>query len=128
MITIKDNEDGQIQISEDVVAVIANTAACEVDGVVAPEGNFASGIADLLKKRNFTKGVKVEIVDSEVHVCINISVKFGYKIPDVTLTVQKKVKSSIEMMTGLKVVEVDVNIMTINYDKEKKQDKKSDKK
>jgi len=125
MIMLKDDESGQVQISDDVIAVIANTAALEIDGVVATESNFTENIADLLRKKNFARGVKVETDDAEIKILINLFVKFGYKIPEVTLEVQKKIKSAIEMMTGLIVSEVNVNITGINFEKEKKIDKKS---
>jgi uncharacterized alkaline shock family protein YloU len=130
MITLRNGEDGQVQISEDVIAIIANTTALDIDGVVTPEGSFTGSIAELLRKKNFSKGVKVEIDEerNEIALLINIAIKFGYKISEITLDVQKKVKSAIEMMTGLKVVEVNVNVNGINFEKEKKQDKKSDKK
>ena len=116
MVMIKDDESGLVQISDDVIAIIANTAALEVEGVVTTH----SGIAEILGKKNFSKGVKVEINDSQVSLAINLSVKFGYKIPDVMLEVQKKIKSSIETMTGLLVTEINVNVIGINFDKEKK--------
>ncbi len=120
MIMLKDNESGQVQISDDVIAVIANTAAFEVEGVVVPENNFAGGIAEMLGKKNLTKGVKTEIDGEQVKVSINLSVKFGYKVPDVANQVQMKIKSSIETMTGLCVTQIDVNVMGINFEKEKK--------
>lgn len=116
MIMLKDNESGQVQISDDVIAVISNTAALEVEGVIGT----ASGFADILGKKNLSKGVKVDVDDNEVKVSINLSVKFGYKVPDVANEVQKKIKSAIETMTGLTVTQIDVNVTGINFEKEKK--------
>lgn len=116
MIMLKDNESGQVQISEDVIAVIANTAALEIDGVIANTGGFT----EILGKKNSAKGVKIEIDGQEVKVSVNMSVKFGCKIPDITLEAQSKIKSSIETMTGLSVTEVNINVTGINFEKEKK--------
>jgi len=121
MITLRENEDGQVQISEDVIAVISNTVALEFKGVAAIGNNFADGIAEMLGKKNLSKGVKIEIIDnSQVKVSLNLSVRFGYKIPDLMFEVQKKIKSSIEDMTGLCVTQININVTSINFDKEKK--------
>ena len=119
MIMLKDDETGQIQIADDVIATISNTAAFEVEGVVNQEGNFSGGIAEILGKRSLTKGVKIEVEDTKVKIFINLTVKFGYKLADVADQVQKKIKSLVETMTGLKVTQIDVNIIGINFGREK---------
>ena len=54
-------ENGSIQISNEVIATIAGTAAMEVEGVVGMSSNLAGGISELLGKKNPGKGVKVDI-------------------------------------------------------------------
>lgn len=121
MITLKENESGQVQISEDVIAVIANTTALDFKGVAAIGNSFADGIAEMLGKKSFSKGVKVEVInDSNIKVSLSLSVRFGYKIPDLIFEVQKKIKSSIEDMTGLCVVQININVTSISFEKEKK--------
>ena len=119
MIMLKDDETGQIQIADDVIATISNTAAFEVEGVVSQEGNFSSGIAEILGKRNLTKGVRIEVDDTKVKISINLSVKFGYKLAEVADNVQKKIKSLVETMTGLNVTQIDVNVIGISFAREK---------
>lgn len=58
---IKTENEG-IQISNDVVAVIAGVAVSEVPGVAGMAGGFAGGITEVLSgKKNLAKGIKVEV-------------------------------------------------------------------
>lgn len=61
-------ELGNIKIADDVVAIIAGLAATEVEGVVGMSGGIAGGIADILGKRNLSKGVKVEVGDQQASI------------------------------------------------------------
>ena len=52
--------ENNIEISDDVVAVIAGMAASEVSGVAEMAGGFAGGISEVLRgKKNLAKGIKV---------------------------------------------------------------------
>ncbi len=118
---IKTNSDviGQVQIADEVIAIIAGTAAMEVDGVAATGGNMTNDLAGIIGKRNFSKGVRVNIIDGDVSVEIGISVKFGYKVQEIAYEVQKKVKNAIETMTALNVLDVDVSVLAVNFEKDK---------
>ncbi|KAB2951678.1 Asp23/Gls24 family envelope stress response protein [Heliorestis acidaminivorans] len=108
-------EFGHIRIANEVVATIAGLAATEVEGVTAMSGGIGGGIAEMLGRKNLTKGVKVEVGEKEAAVDLNIVVDFGSKIPEVAKAVQENVKRSIESMTGLAVVEVNVHIQGVNF-------------
>lgn len=116
-------EFGSVKISDDVVAIIAGLAATEVKGVAGMSGGIAGGIAELLGRKNLSKGVKVTIGEKEVTVDLYIVVEFGVKIPDVAWEVQDKVKKAIETMTGLNVVDVNIHVQGVNMEKEKEQKK-----
>lgn len=112
---------GQIQIADEVIAVIAGTAAMEIDGIVGMASNFTGDLAEIMGKRNLSKGVKVNVGEDSVSVELNLIIKFGYKIQDVSLEVQQKVKTAIETMTGLQSKEIDINIVGIHLNKVQKQ-------
>ena len=102
---IKTENEG-IQISSDVVAVIAGVAVSEVQGVSGMSGGFAGGITEVLSgKKNLAKGIKVDIEEDT-----------GSRIPDVAFEIQNRVKKSVENMTGLKVQEVNVHVQGVNTD------------
>ena len=113
---IKSENDG-IQISSDVVAVIAGVAVSEVQGVSGMSGGFAGGITEVLSgKKNLAKGIKVEINEDTARIDVNIIVEYGSRIPDVAFEIQNRVKKSVENMTGLKVEEVNVHVQGVNTD------------
>jgi uncharacterized alkaline shock family protein YloU len=113
---------GQIQIADEVIAVIAGTAALEIDGVAGMYGNLTGDLAERLGRKNFSKGIKVEVSGQSVAVEVNLTVKFGYKIQDVSVEVQRRVKTAVETMTGLAVAQVNITVSGIIHDKEKPRD------
>ncbi|WP_409346445.1 Asp23/Gls24 family envelope stress response protein [Paenibacillus sp. MBLB4367] len=106
---------GNIQIAPEVIEVIAGLAAIEVDGVAGMSGGFAGGIAELLGRKNLSKGVKVEVGQREAAVDVSIIVEYGHRIPEVAGAIQRNVKQAIESMTGLGVVEVNVHIHDVHF-------------
>lgn len=111
-------ENGQIKIADEVVGIIAGLAATEVKGVAGMSGGIAGGIAEILGRRNLSKGVKVQVGDSEATVDLYIIVEYGAKIPEVSWKVQESVKEAVETMTGLNVVEVNIHIQGVNIQKQ----------
>ncbi len=114
----KDSSLGSIRIADDVVSIIAGLAATEVDGIAGMSGGIAGGIAEILGRKNFSKGVKVEVGEKEAAVDLYIIVKYGIRIPDVALAAQENVKRAIETMTGLSVVEVNVHVQGVGFPEE----------
>ncbi|MBO5329398.1 Asp23/Gls24 family envelope stress response protein [Anaerotignum sp.] len=99
---------GQIQIADEVVGVIAVTAALEVEGVVA--GSHGKGITEFFGKKGHTKCTKVVKDENDAVVDMEIIVKFGTKVQKVATEVQERVKSTVETMTGLNVAVVNVSV------------------
>ncbi|WP_432665217.1 Asp23/Gls24 family envelope stress response protein [Wukongibacter baidiensis] len=120
--SIDNVEYGQVKISDEVVATIAGLAAAEVGGIYSMSGGFAGNISDLLGRKNLSKGVKVEVGEEEAAVDLNVVVEYGVKIPDVAWKVQEGVKSAIETMTGLKVVEVNIHVQGVYIPKKEKEE------
>jgi uncharacterized alkaline shock family protein YloU len=106
---------GAIRIADEVVAVIAGLAATEVEGLAGMSGGLAGGFAEILGRKNLSKGVRVEVGEKESAVDIFVIVEYGVKIPDVALKVQENVKNAIESMTGLKVVNVNVHVQGVSF-------------
>ena len=114
-VNVEENEG--IEISGDVIAVIAGVAVSEVQGVASMSGGFAGGITEVLSgKKNLAKGIKVDKTDDAVKIDVNIIVEYGSRIPDVAFEIQNRVKKSVENMTGLKVEEVNVHVQGVNTD------------
>ncbi len=118
-ITIESDENsGKIVFAEDVVATIATLAASEVEGVYGMSGSAFEGIGEKLGKKNYTKGIKVEVGSVECAVDMTIIVRYGFRIQEVCRNVQNAVKNAIETMTGLKVVQVNITVNSIVFAKE----------
>jgi uncharacterized alkaline shock family protein YloU len=106
---------GTIEIAPEVIEVIAGLATVEVDGVAGMSGGISSGIAELLGRKNLSKGVKVEVGQREAAVDVSIIVQYGRRIPEISAEIQRNVKRSIQTMTGLNVVEVNVHIHDVHF-------------
>lgn len=111
----EEQTENGIEISNDVIAVIAGVAVSEVQGVASMSGGFAGGITEVLSgKKNLAKGIKVEKSENSAKIDVNIIVEYGSRIPDVAFEIQNRVKKSVEDMTGFKVEEVNVHIQGVN--------------
>ncbi len=104
------DKDGNISISTDVIATIAAVAAKSIEGVSEMASSLTGGFAELLGKKNPSKGVKVAINGKDVKIDMFVVVEYGVKIPDVAWEIQGKTKNEVEAMTGLNVTAVNVNI------------------
>ena len=117
---VQENEapkTGSVNISNDVVSIVASLAASSVKGVSGMVSSMSGGIAELLGKKNMSKGVKVSVSDKDVTLNLSIIVEYGAKIPDVAWEIQEKVKSEVEAMTGLNVIAVNVSVEGVNVPK-----------
>ena len=119
-IVVNTADNNKIKIADDVVAVIAGKAVTEVQGVYEMSGGFAGGIGEVLSgKKNLAKGIKVAVTEKEAKIDVNIIVEYGVRIPEIAFEIQTKVKKAVEMMTGLKVTEVNVHVQGVNTNIEK---------
>jgi uncharacterized alkaline shock family protein YloU len=109
---------GEVRIADEVVAIIAGLAATEVEGVDSMAGNVTNGIVSRLGMKNLSKGVKVDVTEEHVSVDLALNIKYGYSIPATSEKVQDKVKSAIENMTGLTVLDVNIKVAGVNVSEE----------
>lgn len=127
-VTLKE-EGGQVNISDDVVAAIAGIAAGEIDGVYSMSGGVASGIAEKLgAKKSLQKGVKVDVKPEGSVIDLYITVEFGVRIPELSWNIQENVKNSVETMTGISVLKVNVHVDGVHFKEEERPQKKAPKK
>ena len=109
------NGDGGVNISEEVVGIIAGLGAVEVEGVDSLVGNLNSDNISKAGQGKLAKAIKVVDGDpGKIIVRMAINMKYGYDIPKVSGMVQEKVKQAVETMTGLEVTAVDIRIATVS--------------
>jgi uncharacterized alkaline shock family protein YloU len=109
-------DDGRISVAQGVVQKIAGMACREVSGVHSM-GSGGARTFGAIRERipgssgpNFAQGVGVEVGETQAAVDLDVVVDFGVSVADLGRSIQRNVKSSIERMTGLDVVEVNVNV------------------
>ncbi|MDR1589806.1 MAG: Asp23/Gls24 family envelope stress response protein [Oscillospiraceae bacterium] len=103
-------EYGSINISEDVIALIAGNEALSVDGVAALFSSHGKEIADIISKRGAARGVKIIIDDKSVAIDVFILVALGRPVSGIGGDVQRAVKDAVESAAGLSVSAVNVHI------------------
>lgn len=113
--TLKKESNGTISFANDVISTIAGLATMEIDGVAGMSGGLVDGITEFLGRKNFSKGIKVEVGSEEVAVDINIIVNYGISVPEVCQNIQQSVVKAVETMTGLRVIEVNVGIQGVAF-------------
>lgn len=117
--TLENGNMGQVQIADEVVAIIAGLAATEVEGVTSMAGNITNELVSKLGKKSLSKGIRVKVEDGIVNVNVALNIAYGYSVPKTCKKVQEKVKAAIENMTGLEVEKVDIQIANVSISKEK---------
>ena len=107
-------ENGSINISEEVIAAIAVGAVREVEGVSGMMTNLGGSVTDLVNnKKNAqkgTKGVKIDMTGTTLTLDLYLTVRYGFAIPEVAENAQEAVASSVEAMTGCTVGKVNIHV------------------
>jgi uncharacterized alkaline shock family protein YloU len=108
--------DGKISVAQGVVQKIAGIACREVSGVHTM-GVSSSRAFGAIRERipgssgpNVAQGVGVEVGETEAAIDLDIVVEYGVSIADLGRSIQRNVRQAVERMTGLEVIEVNVNV------------------
>lgn len=111
---------GEIELAPEVIEVIANIAANEIDGVYALQGNFSSDVKSLFGKSSYNNGVQLTTDEGGLSVDIFCNFKFGVNVPQVALEIQETVREQVFHMTEIELAEVNVHVVSIVPDKNEK--------
>ncbi len=113
------NELGQINISDEVIGVIAGVAAMECYGLVGMANrNIQDGISELLKIEHFSRGVEVSVVDDLLTIDLYVIVEYGTNITEVAHNIIEKVKYTVERLVGVKVKTINVRVQGVRVTKQ----------
>ena len=110
-------ENGSINISEEVINSMVRNAIAEVDGVAGLSNTAGAELAELIGLKTVTRGVKVQFVDNKIVVDMIITVKYGRNIVSVAKAVQDSVMTVVQSTTGIEQAEVNVHVSGIAFDK-----------
>ncbi|MBO4914504.1 MAG: Asp23/Gls24 family envelope stress response protein [Oscillospiraceae bacterium] len=104
-------ENGTINIAEDVVAAIVADTVKEVEGV----GAMSQNVTEQLSGKKAVRGVRVEKVEDAIVIDLYLMARYGYAIPEVAEKVQESVANAVGGMTGFTVKEVNVHVGGISF-------------
>lgn len=109
------SENGKIDVADQVISVIAGSAALDCYGLVgmASRKGLKDGIAELLGRENLSRGVEVRYENEQVHLDLYVIVSYGTKISEVAHNIQSKVKYVLEEVVGLKVDYVNIFVQGV---------------
>ncbi len=117
-----------LNISEEVIGIIAGLAASEVEGIAGMSLGFVDGLNQILgNNKKYSKGVKIDLDGKKVTIDLYVNVRYGVRIPDIAWSAQNAVKTAVENMTGLEVSAVNINVQGITFDKKESKESKEPK-
>ncbi len=105
------NALGEIEITDEVLSILAGITAIECYGIVGMASKRATdGLVELLGRDNLSRGVRVHAQGDEIIIEIFIIVEYGISISAVAKNVIDTVKYNVETITGLKVNKVNITV------------------
>lgn len=110
-------ENGSINISEEVISSIVRSAIAEVEGVAGLSNTAGSEIAELIGLKTTSRGVKVQFIENKIVVDVIITVCYGSNIVSVAKSVQDKLINVVQSTTGIDQAEVNVHVSGIAFEK-----------
>ncbi len=110
----RNQENGAVFISEDVIRSVVLHALNDIDGFVAISTTPGKEIVELISKKQWGKGIKVIFgEDDSLNVECNIIIDFGYNVMDVANAVQKTVAEALSGAAGINNADINVNVCGI---------------
>lgn len=108
-------KDGHVTITNEVIATIVGGTAIECYGIVgmASKSQIRDGIAEMLRKENFSRGVIVRQEEDKLHIDMYIIVSYGTKISEVAHNVQSQVKYTLNQSIGLDIDSVNIYVQGV---------------
>jgi len=120
--TVSLNTDtGNTRIADGVVAKIAGLAARDIPGVFSMGSGMARRVGQLKSlipgsSETAGQGVSVEVGEREAAIDLNIVTWYGQSIVEISEAVRRNVVGQVEGMTGLRVIEVNIQVDDIQVE------------
>ena len=110
-------ENGSINISEDVISSIDRAAISEVEGVSGLSTTAGAELAEMIGLKTLPKGVKIRFDGNRIITDAIITVSYGSNVVSVAKAVQNAVRNVIESTTGFEDAEVNVHVSGISFER-----------
>jgi uncharacterized alkaline shock family protein YloU len=111
------NTEGSINISEEVIGIIALEAMSEVEGYGGASTTIGKELAELLSRKNPFKGIRISVIEGDINIDAYINVKYGYSVTKTAKDIQDTIYKAVSDMTGISIKSVNVHISGIVFDK-----------
>ncbi|MYT82425.1 Uncharacterized conserved protein YloU, alkaline shock protein (Asp23) family [Streptomyces sp. MnatMP-M77] len=109
---------GRTTIADGVVATIAAIAIRETDGVYSVGKGTSKALGAVTGRASGASSskrtVKVEVGEKETAIDVDVEVKYGVPIHELADQIRTHVIDAVETMTGLKVVEININVFDVH--------------
>lgn len=115
---IRSTEQGNVEISTDVISTIIGIAALKVDGVSSLGNGINAANVEKQTPKALQKTVRIYKNEEAVSVDVALNLKFGSEIMDVVPDVQEKIKDTMLDMIGIEVDTVNIRIIGIDSEEE----------
>ncbi|MCO6543733.1 MAG: Asp23/Gls24 family envelope stress response protein [Lactobacillus sp.] len=117
---------GELTYDQKVVQKIIGMALSSINGLLTVDGGFFSNLTDkLVNTDDVTSGINVEVGKKQVAVDIDIVAEYGTNISKLYNEIKNKIYDKVMNMTGLEVVEVNVNVADVKTKQEHEKDSTS---
>ncbi|MFJ4969055.1 Asp23/Gls24 family envelope stress response protein [Streptomyces sp. NPDC088755] len=109
---------GRTTIADGVVATIAGIAIRETDGVHSVGRGASKALGAMTGRVSGSSGagraVKVEVGEKQAAIDVDVEVEYGVPIHELADRIRTQVVDAVETMTGLDVVEVNINVFDVH--------------
>lgn len=108
------NIHGNISVTDYAIAMLVGHTTKECYGVVdLVSKRFTDVIADLFRKTLYGKGVKITTLENRIYIDVYVILKSGLNNEAVVQSVKEAIKYKVENFTGMRVMEIKVNVLGI---------------
>lgn len=118
-----ESTNGKLTYEDKVIQKIVGIALENIDGLLTIDGGFFSNLTEkLVNTDNMTSGVNVEVGEKQVAVDLDIVAEFGKDLNKIFDEMKAVISKEVKQMTGLEVIEVNVNVVDIKTVDQHKED------
>ncbi|GHA94229.1 MULTISPECIES: Asp23/Gls24 family envelope stress response protein [Streptomyces] len=121
---------GTTTIADNVVSAIAGIAIRETDGVHAIGRGASKALGAVKGRMSGSSGaghaIKVEVGSKQTAIDVDIKVDYGIPIHELADRIRTHVTDAVETMTGLEVVEININVFDVHVPGEDDDEDESD--